>query len=224
MSIIELDHLFYQYPDGSAALDDITLRFDTGLCWCLRGPNGCGKSTLFRILNGLSFASSGEYRFDGTPVTEKRMRDPKAARELHRRTGFVFQNPEIQLFCRSVEDEIAFGLYQLGLPEALIRERTERYLALTGLTPLRSRAPFNLSGGEKKRCALAAVLAMEPEVLILDEPISGLDEDGQRWILSFLETLKSPERLILIATHHHETAERLADRELQMTKEHRLLH
>lgn len=222
MSIMELEHVSFVYPDGTPALRNISLRLESGSCYCLQGPNGCGKSTLFRILTGLSFADSGEYRFDGMPVTAGTLADRRRAGEFHRRVGFVFQNTELQLFCRSVEDEVAFGLRQMELPEEEIERRTEEYLRMTGLLELRRRAPFALSGGEKKRCALAAVLAMEPSVLILDEPISGLDEDGQRWVLDFAEGLKGPDRLLLVATHHQETAGRLADVRLLMTKDHTL--
>ncbi len=148
---------------------------------------------------------------------------PEFAKELHRKVGFIFQNAEVQLFCRTVEDEIAFGLQQLALPENEIRERTETYIHLLGLGELRQRAPFTLSGGEQKRTALAAVLAMEPQVLILDEPVSGLDEDGEKWMTDFIRSIRGPERLIIIATHRHELSEAVADEVLHMTKEHRLL-
>ena len=108
------------------------------------------------------------------------------------------------------------GLQQMDLPEAEVRERTEKYLSLLELSALRTRAPWALSGGEKKRCALAAVLAMEPSVYILDEPISGLDEEGQEWITRFLLSLKSPEHTLIIASHSRDFAERIADIRIRM--------
>lgn len=222
MPFIELQHLSYYYPDGQPALDRIDLSLEQGNCYVLSGPNGCGKSTLFRILNGLSFPTEGRYLLNGTPITEKYMRDKKSAGALHRQIGYLFQNSEAQLFTRSVEDEIAFGLYQLGLPEEEVHARTERYLQQLSLESMRSRAPYNLSGGEKKRCALAAVLAMEPAALIMDEPLSGLDEEGQQWITDCIASLKGAERLILIATHNSEMADHLADIRLRMDKEHHL--
>ncbi len=224
--MIELQDVSYHYQNNSAqgicALDHITCHLDLGRCYCLQGPNGCGKSTLFRILNGLSFPTSGHYIFNGMEITEKAMRKPDFSKDFHKQVGFVFQHSEIQLFCKTVEEEIAFGLQQLRLPDSEIEARVERYIQLLHLENIRQRAPFNLSGGEQKRCALAAVLAMDPKVLILDEPISGLDEEGQEWVTSFIRELKSPDRMMIIATHQSSFAEEVADVRLQMTKEHRM--
>ena len=192
MKRLELSHVTYHYPGGQTALSDISCVFETGKCYCIEGPNGCGKTTLFRILSGLAFPDAGTYTAD------------------------VMQNTEVQLFTSSVEEEVAFGLQQMDLPEAEVRERTEKYLSLLELSALRTRAPWALSGGEKKRCALAAVLAMEPSVYILDEPISGLDEEGQEWITRFLLSLKSPEHTLIIASHSRDFAERIADIRIRM--------
>ncbi len=220
--MIVLNDISYHYPDGQPALDGLSLQMKPGECCVLTGPNGCGKSTLFRILNGLAFPQSGTYLLDGQPVTERFLKDRKNAAAFHRKIGYLFQNSESQLFTRSVEDEIAFGLWQLGLGEEEVRARTEHYLRMLSLEPMRRRAPFHLSGGEKKRCALAAVLAMEPQALILDEPLGGLDEDGQKWIADCIRSLKGKNRLILIATHSRSLADSLADRRLRMDKDHRL--
>ena len=218
--MIQLEHLSYQYPDGNTALSDITYHFKAGRCYCLSGPNGCGKSTLFRILNGLSFASSGSYLLDGEDVTEKKMRDKAFAASLHRRIGYIMQNTEVQLFTRSVEEEIAFGLYQMGLSDEEVVARVEKYISLLGLESLRKRSPFTLSGGEKKRTALAAILAMDPPVFIMDEPLSGLDEDGQQWVTDFIRGLKSPDKLLIVATHNKDLISEIADETIYMTKEH----
>lgn len=218
--MIELEKACFAYEDGTEALRDFSFSFEKGRCYCLQGPNGCGKSSLFRILNGLDFVTSGTYRFDGEEITRAKLRDRKAAKAFHRRIGYLFQDPEIQLFTRSVEDEVAFGLRQLGLSEEDTAARTDRYLKMLELERVRKKAPFNLSGGEKKRCALAAVLAMEPEVLILDEPMAGLDEEGQAWITDFMEKLRSPERLILFATHSSDLAGKAADTRIFMNREH----
>lgn len=220
MSLIELSDVKFSYPDGTPALAGITLSFEQGKCYCLQGPNGCGKSTLFRILNGLSFPDSGTYRFDGTEITAGYLKNKNNAHAFHRQIGFIFQNSEVQLFTSSVEDEIAFGLYQMGLSDGVVSERVEKYITLLNLQDFRNRAPWALSGGEKKRCALAAVLAMEPRVLILDEPIAMLDDEGQEWITRFLEGLKSPDRLIIIATHNHAFADRIGDVRISMTRDH----
>lgn len=209
--MIELKNVSYRYSDGQTALDDINLTFENGRCYCITGPNGSGKSTIFRILNGLSFPTKGHYFFDGTEITEKYLRDKKNAAAFHSRIGYLFQNPETQLFTRSVEDEIAFGLWQLGLDETEVHRRTEYFLNALSLGEMRHRAPFCLSGGEKKRTALAAVLAMEPVVLILDEPLSGLDEEGEQFVLDCIKQLKSPERLIIVASHNTSFISEISD-------------
>lgn len=221
--MIELKNVTYRYNDGAPALDNINLNLESGKCYCLTGPNGSGKSTLFRILNGLSFPTKGQYFFDGTEITEKYLHDKKKAAAFHSRIGYLFQNSETQLFTRSVEDEIAFGLYQLELPEDEIHTRTERFLEELSLTDLRHRAPFNLSGGEKKRCALAAVLAMEPQVLILDEPLNGLDEDGEKFVLQCIRNLKKPDRLIIVASHNSQFVEEISDETVRLGKDHTLV-
>ena len=191
-----------------------------GKIYVIDGPNGCGKSTLFRIMTGLSFPDSGTYRFFGELINEKYMKDKKNAFNLHKKQGFLFQNTELQLFTGSVEDEVLFGVSQLGLDESETAERVEKYLKMFGIEELRERVPYNLSGGEKKRVALASIFAMEPKVILLDEPLSGLDEESQEMIKVYLTQLRNPERLIVIATHHKELANELADVRLSMTKDH----
>ena len=220
--MIELKNVTYKYYDGALALDNINLNLEKGKCYCLTGPNGSGKSTLFRILNGLSFPTKGKYIFDGTEITEKYLHNKKNAVAFHSRIGYLFQNSETQLFTRSVEDEIAFGLYQLELPEDEVHKRTEHFLEALSLSDMRHRAPFNLSGGEKKRCALAAVLAMEPDVLILDEPLNGLDEDGEEFVLERLRNLKSPDRLIIVASHNSQFVEEISDETIRLDKDHHI--
>ena len=220
--MIELKNITYKYYDGTLALDNINLKLTAGECYCLTGPNGSGKSTLFRILNGLSFPTKGKYIFDGTEITEKYLHNKKNAVAFHSRIGYLFQNSETQLFTRSVEDEIAFGLYQLELPEDEVHKRTEHFLEALSLSDMRHRAPFNLSGGEKKRCALAAVLAMEPDVLILDEPLNGLDEDGEKFVLECIRNLKSPDRLIIVASHNSQFVEEISDETIRLDKDHHI--
>jgi cobalt/nickel transport system ATP-binding protein len=194
-----------------------------GTCYSIIGPNGCGKSTLFRVLNGLSFPTKGRFIFDGTVIDERYLKDEQNARDFHRRIGYVFQDSEVQLFTRSVEDEIAFGLFQLGLDEKEVEERVEYYLKPLEIEELRYRAPFNLSGGEKKRVALAAIFAMKPEVLILDEPLAGLDEEGQKFITDFIIKQKSTDKLIIISTHNRELAEAVSDVVVHMDKNHKFV-
>ncbi len=220
--MIRLENISYKYDSG-IVLDDISYEFQMGKCYSIIGPNGCGKSTLFRVLNGLSFPTKGRFIFDGTVIDERYLKDEQNARDFHRRIGYVFQDSEVQLFTRSVEDEIAFGLFQLGLDEKEVEERVEYYLKLLEIEDLRYRAPFNLSGGEKKRVALAAIFAMKPEVLILDEPLAGLDEEGQKFITDFIIKQKSADKLIIISTHNRELAEAVSDEVVHMDKNHKFV-
>lgn len=222
--IIELQSVSFSYPGETAkALDKVTISFDQGKCYCVAGPNGCGKSTLFRILLGLDFPTEGHYFLEGEEVTAKKMREDAFSSLLHRKIGFLFQNSEIQLFTRSVEDELAFGLEQLGLSSDEIRKRVDYYISVFGLEEVRKRAPFNISGGEKKRTALAAVCAMEPDVFVMDEPLSGLDEDGQRWMTDFILSSKSEDRLFIIATHNSGLVDAVADEVIHMNKYHQVV-
>ena len=201
-------------------LAHVSLNLYPGHTYVVTGPNGCGKSTLFRVLAGLSFPENGRYLFHGEAVPRDRMNDREWSKAFYRRLGFLFQNSETQLFCKSVREEIAFGLLQLGLPKEEVQRRTEQYMDMLGIEQLAERAPFHLSGGEKKRTALAAVLAMQPQTLILDEPEAGLDEDGEAWVTEFLASLKREERLIIIATHSRRLAQAVGGEEIRMTKAH----
>ncbi len=220
--MIKLEDICFSY-NGITALDHVSYEFVKGKCYMLQGPNGCGKSTLFRIINALEFPDTGRYLLNGDEVTEKKMKKSEYAKELHKKIGFIFQNSETQLFCRSVEDEIAFGLWQSGLSEEEVHERTEKYISLLQLEAVRSRVPFSLSGGEKKRTALAAVFAMEPLIFIMDEPMSGLDEEGQKFVSDFIRDMCTDDRMMIVATHDREFADNIADVKLFMNRDHRII-
>lgn len=222
--IINCKHMSFAYPgSGEKALQDVSVSIREGTCAVFEGPNGCGKSTLFRILLGLDFPDEGHYFFDGEEITRKKMKKDAFASAFHRKIGFVFQNSEVQLFTDSVENEIAFGLLQLHLPKEAVEERTERAIAEFHLETVRERAPFAISGGEQKRTAMAAVFAMEPKAIVLDEPLSGLDEDGQAFVRGFLKKKRDAGTTLVVATHSRDLAEDLADVRIRMDKNHRIV-
>jgi energy-coupling factor transporter ATP-binding protein EcfA2 len=181
-AVVNLRHYTYRYPDGTLALCDASLAFRAGERIAIVGENGAGKTTLLSCLLGLR-QGRGEFLFDGRTVTRGRRK------ALWRQVGMVFQDSADQLFCPSVGEEIAFGLHQLGLPKAEIRQRLAKALSLVRLEGFEDRVPLHLSGGERKRLALACVLAMEPKLLILDEPTAGLDPRGEELLLTILRQL-----------------------------------
>lgn len=221
--LIELQQVSFSYPGSTEkVLDQISLSLERGKCYVIEGPNGCGKSTLFRILLGLDFPSEGKYFFDGEEITEAKMKKEAFSNAFHKRIGFIFQNSEVQLFTDSVENEIAFGLWQLHLPEDEVRKKVNEAIEEFGLQNVRKRAPFHISGGEQKRTAMASVFVMDPEVVVVDEPLSGLDEDGQSFAARLLRKKRQEGKLLVVSTHNRELAESLADVRIRMDKTHRI--
>jgi energy-coupling factor transport system ATP-binding protein len=195
--IVSCENLTYSYPGSErAALADLTFELRAGEYVGVVGPNGGGKSTLVRLLNGLLRAESGSVRVVGLdPATEPF--------EVRRKVGMLFQNPENGLVAPFVEDDVAFGLENLGLRRKEMRERVQEAIRAVGLEGYERREPHTLSGGEKQRVALAGLLALEPEVFLLDEPTSMLDAAGRKEILERLEGLRGA-RTVLHVTHHLE--------------------
>ncbi|WP_297208766.1 ATP-binding cassette domain-containing protein [uncultured Flavonifractor sp.] len=195
---IETRQLCYAYEDGTTALDHITLSAQRGSITGVLGSNGAGKSTLFLNLNGVFTPQSGQVLLNGVPVSY----DRKGLTALRRRVGIVFQDPDDQLFSADVYRDVSFGGVNLGLPPEEVRRRVEEALVRTGTAGLRDRPTHALSYGQKKRVAIAGVLVMEPEVLILDEPTAGLDPQGVSEIMRLLVRLRdSLGMTVLIATH-----------------------
>ncbi len=212
MALIELNGITFAYgPEEAPVMNKLNLTVEQGSCLVLEGDNGSGKTTLFRILNGLSFPQSGSYRFDGTEITERFLKDNRASKAFHKRIGYLFQNPDIMLFNASVYDEVAFGPRQMGLSDEEVAKRTAELLDLFNLGELADKAPYHLSGGQKKRVALAAVMSLNPDVIVLDEPYAGLDRKTMEWLTTFLKDLKRAGKTLILATHRPEVAEVLAD-------------
>lgn len=209
--MLELKNVSHSYEEDVKTLENVSLRVERGQAVAIVGANGSGKTTLLKLLNGLIFPTSGVYEFDGAPITRKALMDAKFAKSFHRRIGFVFQNADAQLFCGSVEDEIAFGPRQLNFTEEEIRRRVDDCLELLEITRLRRRAPYVLSGGEKRRVAFACVLAVNPEVLVADEPLASLDELGRNLIVELFKTLRSTGKTLVFASHNEEFISEIAD-------------
>ncbi|OUN85309.1 energy-coupling factor ABC transporter ATP-binding protein [Flavonifractor sp. An52] len=195
---IQAEDLCYTYEDGTVALDHITFAAEKGKVTGILGANGAGKSTLFLSLNGVLTPKSGKVLLGGQPVRY----DKKGLLELRRRVGIVFQDPDDQLFSADVYRDVSFGGVNLGLPAEEVRRRVEAALERTGVSHLRDKPTHALSYGQKKRVAIAGVLVMEPEVLILDEPTAGLDPQGVSDIMKLLTRLRDELGMtVLIATH-----------------------
>lgn len=219
--MIQLDSVCFAY-EGYIALRNISLDIAKGETVVLQGANGCGKSTLLKLLNGLVFPEQGKYLFDGQEITEQALKNSLFSRRFHQRIGFIFQNADVQLFCGSVQEEIEFGPRQMGLSEEEIVQRTEDVMALLDIAHLKGRAPYQLSGGEKRKVAIACILSMNPDVLVLDEPLAGLDRKSQIWLVSFLQQLRKAGKTMILSTHNEELAHSLGDRLVYMNEDHEI--
>jgi len=212
MAIIETKGLTYTYPGGTkTSIRDVSLTIERGEFVILTGPSGCGKTTLCRCFNGLIphfyvGQLDGELSVAGLKVTEHPIY------EMAQRVGLVFQNPENQLFALSVEKDVAFGLENLGVPRDDIRKRVDWALQTTGIEELRERAPHELSGGQQQRVAIACVLAMQPGIMIFDEPTSFLDPLGAKKIFEVINELnKKLGVTVILVEHRLDLASRYAD-------------
>ncbi len=189
---LEVRDLAFAYPDGSQALFGVDLAIERGERVALLGPNGAGKTTLVMHLNGIHAAQHGSVTVGGLPVTKEHLR------EIRRRVGIVFQDPDDQLFMPTVREDVAFGPANLGLRGDELEARVRSALAAVGMDAVADRAPHHLSFGQRRRVAVATVLAMEPEILVLDEPSSNLDPAGRRELADILRSL---DITMLMVTH-----------------------
>lgn len=221
--IINLSHISYNYEETSA-LNDISLKIYAGELIFFTGPNGCGKSTLFKLLNGLIFPTKGEYYFDNKKIDKNTLQDNIFAKSFHKRIGYIFQNPDVQLFNATVYDEIAFGPRQMNLDEEIIHQRVNELLIYLNIQHLQDRPPYHLSGGEQKKVALAAILALNPDVLMIDEPLNGLDNKTRQWFKEFLIDFIKANKTILISTHEQELLSLPHSRIIKFNDEHTILN
>ncbi|MBS7642404.1 MAG: ABC transporter ATP-binding protein [Candidatus Bathyarchaeia archaeon] len=193
--MIEARNVYFTYPGGVEALRNINLTIDRGEFVAIMGENGAGKTTLIKMFNGLLKPSKGYVKVDGVDTREA------SVAELSRKVGIVFQNPEHQLFAETVEEEIKFALRNFGFPEDEIASRIDSILRFTGLEKYRGSSPFMLSGGEKKRLALASILVFDPDYLVLDEPTIGQDPEQKDRLLEFLYEVNRRGKAIVMVTH-----------------------
>lgn len=221
--IINLSHISYNYEEVSA-LNDISLKIYAGELIFFTGPNGCGKSTLFKLLNGLIFPTKGEYYFDNKKIDKNTLQDNIFAKNFHKHIGYIFQNPDVQLFNATVYDEIAFGPRQMNLDEEIIHQRVNELLIYLNIQHLQDRPPYHLSGGEQKKVALAAILALNPDVLMIDEPLNGLDNKTRQWFKEFLIDFIKANKTILISTHEQELLSLPHSRIIKFNDEHTILN
>jgi cobalt/nickel transport system ATP-binding protein len=209
--VFEVKQVSFSY-DEIPALRNFSLTIDARRSVALVGANGSGKSTLLRLLDALCFPSSGSISFCGDRLTPERLRDDGYALSFRRRVALVFQNPDVQLFNPTVFDEVAFGPLQMGWTSSEVIERVNSTLETMGVAHLRDRAPYRLSGGEKKRVALASVIVLDPEVLLLDEPTSVLDPRSQSQLIDLIQNWKATSKTVVTATHQLEIVEDIAER------------
>jgi len=206
MKAIETINLSHTYPDGTKAIENINFSLEKGKNIAILGPNGAGKSTLLHHFNGLLMPTSGKVNVLGKEVTKRNLD------EIRQKVGLVFQDPDDQLFARTVALDVAFGPTNLKLPKNEIEQRVQWALEVTELKGLENKSPSNLSGGQKRRASIAGVLAMKPEIIILDEPMSNLDPKTSSKVLKLLLQLNRELGLtLIIATHDVDLVPLFAD-------------
>ncbi|HNQ03212.1 MAG TPA: ABC transporter ATP-binding protein [Thiobacillaceae bacterium] len=215
LELRDVDHRF----NGNLALESVSLRVSAGERVVLLGTNGSGKSTLLKILDGLLTPTHGSYRYQGEDISPKRLRERGLNLRFRREVVLLFQNPDAMLFNPTVFDEIAFGPRQLRMPD--VEERVRHWAQTVGVAAHLHKPPFSLSGGEKQKVCLAALLAVEPRLLLLDEPTSALDPRSTGWLVDFLAGLRIT---TITTTHNLSLAPELGRRALVLGENHRLLH
>jgi cobalt/nickel transport system ATP-binding protein len=208
--VFEVREVTFRYHQVTA-LDKLSLTIQPGQRVALLGANGSGKSTLLRILDGLAFPEKGSVNFCGEALTDERLQSSEFAYSFRRRVGLVFQSPDVQLFCPTVFDEVAFGPLQLQWPKEKVRAAVEEMLMVMKIPHLRDRSPHHLSTGEKKHVTLASVLVLNPEVLLLDEPTAALDPRSASQVIDLLIGLRGGPKTVVTTTHDLDIVEDIAD-------------
>jgi len=222
-NIIRLEEVSFSYYNIMPALSDINLSITEGELLAVIGSNGSGKSTLLQIMSALIYPQRGSLYFRGEQVTEKKLEDKTYQKMFRTSVGYIFQNSEVQLFCPTVFDELLFGPLQLGFNKNEAAARVTEIMDIMNIASLRDRPTHMLSGGEKKRVAIGSVLAMNPDVLLLDEPASGLDPKTVSFLTDLIFSLSESGKTIVIATHDLELVDHLQPRVAVLSEEHRIV-
>ena len=218
--VITLKNIEYSYFGKIPALRNVNFSVKKGEMFCIIGQNGSGKSTLLHIINALIFPDSGDLLFEGDAITEKSLKEKDQVVRFRQRVSYIFQNSDIQLFCPTVFDELLFSPLQLNLPLEAAVERAEQTLSYLGIEYLRDRPVYMLSGGEKKRVAIASVLTMNPDVLLVDEPLSNLDPKTQTFFIELLLELNQAGKTIIFTTHQLDLIDHLQPRVAVLSDDH----
>jgi cobalt/nickel transport system ATP-binding protein len=222
-AVFEVENVSFAYEGKHPALEDVSLTIRAGECVAILGANGCGKSTLLKLLDGLYFPSQGSIKAFGEALTESALRLDTFNFAFRRRVGLVFQDTDVQLFSPSVLDEVAFAPLQLGIPHDEVTRRIEESLRALRIEKLRDRAPHRLSGGEKRRVALASLLSLRPDVWLMDEPTTGLDPRSQSWLVEFIQEQREAGKTVITATHDLGIVELIATRVYVFDEEHHVV-
>ncbi len=198
--LYELKNIYYQYPDGTIALDNINMKIYEGEVVAIIGPNGAGKTTLLKILDALEFPKKGEVYFEGKKLEERLLNDIEFMKYFRKKVGFIFQDPDTMLFSPTVWDDVAFAPLHLYDKDTAIKV-TEKVINEMNLNHIKDKHPYNISGGEKKKSSIAAVLSITPDVILMDEPTSYLDPKSRNYIINLIKDLKSKNKTIVFVSH-----------------------
>lgn len=205
---LSTENLSFTYPDGTQALKNINIEIEKGEKVAIIGPNGAGKSTLFSHFNGLTEPTSGCVKIEGKAISFKK----DELLKVRQKVGIVFQDPNDQLFAPTVKEDIAFGPMNLGLSYGEVEKRVEDALKMVGMENYEDKTPHHLSGGQQKRIAIAGIIAMKPEIMILDEPTAGLDPDGVEKVLNIMNQLNKEGMTLIISSHDIDMISKYADK------------
>lgn len=205
---LSTENLSFTYPDGTRALKNINIEIEKGEKVAIIGPNGAGKSTLFSHFNGLTEPTSGCVKIEGKPISFEK----DELLKVRQKVGIVFQDPNDQLFAPTVKEDITFGPMNLGLSYDEVEKRVEDALKMVGMENYEDKTPHHLSGGQQKRIAIAGIIAMKPELMILDEPTAGLDPDGVEKVLNIMNQLNEEGMTLIISSHDIDMISKYADK------------